>query len=116
MEFEERPVLILINSRPFGTIINFEGWRASVGMFGMDHEPTMLFMGDGVYALLKSMHDLHIRMFKSTYLSFDGKICASKRSLEERNIGQDELLEEVEILDEEAVGKAFEQNDLVITF
>ena len=116
MEFEERPVLILINSRPFGTIINFEGWRASVGMFGMDHEPSMLFMGDGVYALLKSMHDLHIKMFKMTYQSFDGKFYASKKSLEERNISPEEILEEVEILDEEAVGKAFEENDLVITF
>ncbi len=116
MDFEEKQILILINSRPFGTIINFEGWRASVGMFGMDHQPVMLFMGDGVYALLKNMHDLHIRMFKSTYLSFDGRICASKRSLEERNINPDELLEEVEVLDEVAIGKAFEENDLVITF
>jgi tRNA 2-thiouridine synthesizing protein C len=116
MEFTEKPILILINSRPFGTIVNFEGWRASVGMFGMDHTPTMLFMGDGVYALLKEMDDLHIRMFKSTYLSFDGRMCASKRSLEERNISPDEIIEGVEVLDEEAIGKTFTENELVLTF
>ena len=37
MEFTERKVLILVKSRPYGEIINFEGWRAAVGMFGMDH-------------------------------------------------------------------------------
>ncbi|MFW9967542.1 MAG: DsrE family protein, partial [Candidatus Thorarchaeota archaeon] len=54
MEFTERKVLILVKSRPYGEITNFEGWRAAVGMFGMDHEPTLLFMGDGVFSLLKS--------------------------------------------------------------
>jgi len=116
MEFIERPVLILINSRPFGRIINFEGWRASVGMFGMDHEPMMLFMGDGVYALLKHMDDMPIRMFKSTYKSFDGRICASKMSLEKRNINPDEILEEVEILDEDAIADAFMDHDINLTF
>jgi len=66
MEFTERKVMILVRSRPFGTVINFEGWRAAVGMFGMDHEPTLLFMGEGVYALLKTMDESPIRMFKST--------------------------------------------------
>ncbi|MDF1539167.1 MAG: DsrE family protein [Candidatus Thorarchaeota archaeon] len=116
MEFQERPILTLIKSRPFGKIINFEGWRASVGMFGMDHEPIMLFMGEGVYALLKNIDDMPIRMFKMTYKSFDGRICASKKSLEERNISPDEILEEVEIFDENEVGKAFMENDLFVTF
>jgi len=116
MEFLERPVLILIKSRPFGTIINFEGWRASVGMFGMDHEPLMLFMGDGVYAVLKNIDDMPIRMFKATYKSFDGRICVSKASLEERNISPDEIIEEAEILDEDAVGKAFVETDIMVTF
>ncbi|MHA1908701.1 MAG: DsrE family protein [Candidatus Thorarchaeota archaeon] len=116
MEFIERPVLILINSRPFGKIINFEGWRASVGMFGMDHEPLMLFMGDGVYAVLKNIDDMPIRMFKATYKSFDGRICVSKRSLDERNISPDEILEEAEILDEDAVADAFMEHDINLTF
>ncbi|MBD3408334.1 MAG: hypothetical protein GF411_19580 [Candidatus Lokiarchaeota archaeon] len=116
MEFEERPVLLLINTRPFGKIINFEGWRASVGMFGMDHEPTMLFMGDGVYALLKTMDIMHVKMFKMTYLSFDGRICASKKSLEDRGITKEELMEEVEILDEDQVAEQFKVNEVVVTF
>ncbi|NWF94616.1 MAG: hypothetical protein HXY34_00565 [Candidatus Thorarchaeota archaeon] len=63
MDFRERNVMVLIKSRPFGKIINFEGWRAAVGMFGMDHRPVMLFMGDGVYALLKNIDTAPIRMF-----------------------------------------------------
>ncbi len=116
MEFTERRVLILIRSKPFGKIINFEGWRASVGMFGMDHEPTMLFMADGVYALLRNMNDRPVRMFKSTYKSFDGKICASKRSLDERRIAPEELIDEVVILDEDGIARAFEDNEVVVTF
>ena len=106
MEFTERKVLIIIQSKPFGTITNFEGWRSAVGMFGMDHEPTLLFMGDGVYSLLKSMDQGHIRMFKSTFKSFDGRICVSKKSLEERQLSPDELSEGIEVFEEEQVATA----------
>jgi sulfur relay (sulfurtransferase) DsrF/TusC family protein len=116
MEFTERSVLLLIRSKPYGAIFNFEGWRASVGMFGMDHEPMMLFMGDGVFSILKGMNDLPIRMFKMTFQSFDGRICVSKKSLEAHNIGPDELIEGVEVLDEAGIGKAFMENEIVLTF
>ncbi|MFW9889252.1 MAG: DsrE family protein [Candidatus Thorarchaeota archaeon] len=116
MEFTERKVLIIVNSRPYGEIINFEGWRAAVGMFGMDHEPLLLFMGDGVFSLLKSVDEMPFRMFKATYLDFDGKILASKRSLKERNIGAEELFEEVEIADEAMVAEALTENEIIITF
>ncbi|MHA2026453.1 MAG: DsrE family protein [Candidatus Thorarchaeota archaeon] len=116
MEFAERPVLVLVTSRPFGKILAAEGWRAAVGMFGMDHEPQLLFMGDGVYGLMKDQDIMHIRMFKSTFESFDGRICASKKSLEERNISSNEIFENVEILGEEDVAKAMVANDVIVTF
>jgi sulfur relay (sulfurtransferase) DsrF/TusC family protein len=116
MEFTERNVLILIRSKPYGQIFNFEGWRTSIGMYGMDHEPTLLFMGDGVYSLLKEMNDLPIRMFKSTYESFDGRICASARSLTERSIEASDIFDNVDVLDEDAIGKLFTENEVVVTF
>ncbi|MFW9807292.1 MAG: DsrE family protein [Candidatus Thorarchaeota archaeon] len=116
MEFTEKPVLVLVRSKPFGKIVAAEGWRAAVGMFGMDHEPQLLFIGEGVYGLMKNQDIMHIRMFKSTFESFDGRICASKKSLEERNLSADEIFENVEILEEEDVAKAFTENEIVITF
>ena len=116
MDFTERKVLILINSKPFGKIIAAEGWRAAVGMFGMDHESQMLFIGDGVYGLMKSQDIAPIRMFKSTFESFDGRILASKKSLDERHINAGELFDEVEILDEGAVSKALVENEIIIKF
>ncbi|MBY8997978.1 MAG: DsrE family protein [Candidatus Thorarchaeota archaeon] len=116
LEFTERPVLIMVTNKPFGNIIAAEGWRAAVGMFGMDHESQLLFIGDGVYGLMKDQDIMHIRMFKSTFESFDGRICVSKKSVEERNIATDEIFENVEILGEEEVAKTFIENDVVITF
>jgi sulfur relay (sulfurtransferase) DsrF/TusC family protein len=116
MEFTEKPVLVLVTTRPFGKIFAAEGWRAAVGMFGMDHQPQLLFIGDGVYGLMKDQDIMHIRMFKSTFESFDGRICVSKRSIEERNISHEELFENVEILGEEDVAKAFVENEIVLTF
>jgi sulfur relay (sulfurtransferase) DsrF/TusC family protein len=116
MEFTERKVLILVNGKPFGKIFAAEGWRAAVGMFGMDHESQMLFIGDGVYGLMKDQDMLPIRMFKSTFESFDGCICVSKKSLEERNIDTSEIFENVEILDEAGIAKVLAENEVVITF
>jgi len=116
MEFTEKPILVLVTSKPFGKIIAAEGWRAAVGMFGMDHTPQLLFMGDGVYGLMKDQDIMHIRMFKSTFESFDGRICVSKKSIEERNISANEIFENIEILGDEDVAKAFIENEIIITF
>ncbi|MFW9964274.1 MAG: DsrE family protein [Candidatus Sifarchaeia archaeon] len=116
MEFTEKPILVLVTNKPFGKIIAAEGWRAAVGMFGMDHTPQLLFLGKGVYGLMKDQDIMHIRMFKSTFESFDGRICASKKSLEERNISADEIFDNVEVLEEEDVAKAFVENEIVLTF
>lgn len=116
MDFTERKVLILIVSKPFGRIIAAEGWRAAVGMFGMDHQSQMLFIGDGVYGLIKNQDILPIRMFKSTFESFDGRICASRKSLIERDITPSEVFDEVEVLDEESIARTFLENEIVITF
>jgi len=85
-------------------------------MFGMDHESELLFIGDGVYGLMKDQDMLQIRMFKSTFESFDGKVCVSKKSLEERNIDASEIFESVEILEEAEVAKTLVENEVVITF
>jgi sulfur relay (sulfurtransferase) DsrF/TusC family protein len=116
MNFRERKVLILVPSKPFGKIIAAEGWRAAVGMFGMDHTSQMLFIGDGVYGLMKNQDIVPIRMFKSTFESFDGRICVSKKSLEERHITPTEIFDEVEILNETDVAKTIIENEVIITF
>lgn len=116
MDFVERKVLVLVTSRPFGKIIAAEGWRAAVGMFGMDHQSQMLFIGDGVYGLVKDQDIQPIRMFKSTFESFDGHIYASKKSLDERDITASEVFDEVEVLDEEGVARTFIENEVIIAF
>lgn len=116
MEFTERPVLVLVTNKPFGKIVSAEGWRSAVGMFGMDHQPQLLFIGEGVYGLMKDQDIMHIRMFKSTFESFDGRICASKKSIDERNISPDEIFENVEVLEESDVAKAFMENEIILTF
>jgi sulfur relay (sulfurtransferase) DsrF/TusC family protein len=116
VNFRERKVLILVSHKPFGKIIAAEGWRAAVGMFGMDHTPQILFVGDGVYGLMKNQDTVPIRMFKSTFESFDGRACVSKNSLSERQIAVDEIFDDIEVVDEAGVAKAFVENEVIITF
>ncbi len=116
MDFTEKKVLFLIKKRPYGTIMNFEAWRAAVGMFGMDHTPTMLFLGDGVYSLLNEMDSKPIELFKRTYLSFEGKILASNSALQEREIEPGQLIPEVEIVGSDEIGKLLEENEMVVSF
>ena len=116
MQFKERKILVLVRSKPYGKIANFEGWRAAVGMYGMDHQPTLLFIGDGVYSLMKTVDDKPIRMFKSTYESLGGHKCASKKSLEERGITREELFEGVDVLDTAGIGALLNGNEIVLTF
>ncbi len=85
-------------------------------MFGMDHHSALLFMGDGVYSLLKGIDQTPIKMFKSTYESFDGKIHVSAKSLQARGIAASELFDDVVVLDETGVAGLLGQSEIVITF
>lgn len=116
MEFKEKRVLFIIKTRPYGTIMNFEAWRAAVGMFGMDHDASMLFMGDGVYSLLKSMNSAPIDLFKRTYLSFEGKILVSNRALQQREIKPGQLIPEAESVDGKEIAGILEENEIVVSF
>jgi len=116
MDFTEKKVLFLVKTRPYGTIMNFEAWRAAVGMFGMDHTPTMLFLGDGVYSLLEQMNSKPLELFKRTYLSFEGKIFASRCALQEREIKPGQLIPEAKAVGVEQIGKLLEENEMFVAF
>jgi tRNA 2-thiouridine synthesizing protein C len=115
MSNEEKEVVICLLQPPIGTLYPVEGLRMSVALAG-DMEPITVAMNDGVYAFLKdtdrTMYQMHFDFIKECELD----VFADKKSLDERGLTEDDLIEGIEVKSHEEILKLISSVDAVIPF
>jgi sulfur relay (sulfurtransferase) DsrF/TusC family protein len=114
----QRHVLITFNHAPYGSIFYTEGLRAAVGVTsGIDeHTVDVLYLGDGVRFVTDGVDRKDSNLYLSTLSSLDVNLKAEREALQERNIGESELAEGVEIVSRDEVLELVRQADLTIDF
>jgi len=115
MSEEEKSVLILLRQPPHGTLYPVEGLRMSVAVSG-DFEPVTVAINNGVYAFLKSVDKTIYAMHIDFLKDIDLDIYIDKKSLEERGLTADDLIEEVEIKEHDEILKLIAQSTVTIPF
>lgn len=109
---EEMSLVILLRQPPHGTLYPVEGLRIAVAT--EDLEPCVIAINDGVYSFLKetdkTLYQMHVDFLKEIEID----IWADRKSLEERGITRDELIDEVEIQDREKVLESILKANTVI--
>jgi sulfur relay (sulfurtransferase) DsrF/TusC family protein len=112
---EEKQVVILLRQPPHGTLYPVEGLRMSVAV-SADFDPITIAINDGVYTFLedvdKTMYSMHIEFLKN----IDLDIYVDKKSLDERGLINDDLIEEVEIKEHAEILKMIENSTVTIPF
>jgi len=82
----------------------------------------MLFIDDGVYQLKKEQapEGIEFKNFSKTYRALEmydvEKLYVEKESLEERGIGVDDMLVDVEVIPSTEVKALVDQHDVVLSF
>jgi tRNA 2-thiouridine synthesizing protein C len=112
---EEKEVVILLRQPPHGTLYPVEGLRMSVAV-SADFEPITIAINDVVYTFTKdvdkTMYSMHIAFLKE----IDLEIYVDKKSLDERGLTKDDLIDEVEVKEHGEVLKIFENSTVTIPF
>jgi len=87
----------------------------SVAVSG-DFEPITVAINDGVYTFLKdvdkTMYSMHINFLKD----IDLEIYVDKKSLDERGLTKEDLIDSVEIKEHEEILKIIENSTVTIPF
>ena len=112
---EEKNVVILLRQPPHGTLYPVEGLRMSVAV-SADFDPITIAINDGVYTFLKdtdkTMYSMHIEFLKN----IDLDIYVDKKSLDERGLTKDDLVDDVEVKEHGDILKLIENSTVTIPF
>ena len=112
---EEKNVVMLLRQPPHGTLYPVEGLRMSVAVSG-DFEPITIAINDGVYTFLKdcdkTMYSMHIDFIKN----IDLDIFIDKKSLDERGLTKNDLIDQVEVKEHGDILKMIANSSITIPF
>jgi len=115
-----KKVLIIITKAPYGTSAAAEGFRAAIGIAGMDVDTTIVLTDDAVFAALKGQNPEALGMKALSEViesakEYGARTLVDSESLRKRGIERDELVN-VEIIDTEGFADLVHDVDGAIRF
>jgi len=114
----QRHIVFTFNHAPFGSIFYTEGLRAVVGATsGTDeHTVDVVYLGDGVYFGLKSVHRADSARYIHTLAQSGCRLKAERESLAARGIALEELAEDIEVISRDAVLELLRRASFTVGF
>ena len=124
MEFEEntnvKKIMHVLRHAPHGTIYTYEGLEMILIMAAYEQDLSVVFIGDGIYALKKNQETsgIGIKGFSRTFMALDGydveKLYVDQYSLEERGLTVEDLVVDVEVMSSAEIGRRMKEQDVII--
>ena len=115
-------VAVLMRKAPYGSVYTAEGFRSMMGIGVFEMDINVVFVDDGVYALVKGQNPAGLDM-KSLGEGFPmlpdfgvTKFYVHDGSLSERGLTADDLVMDVGILDDAGVARVLESSGIVLPF
>jgi tRNA 2-thiouridine synthesizing protein C len=112
---EEKNVVILLRQPPHGTLYPVDGLRMTVAV-SADFDPITIAINDAVYTFTKevdkTMYDMHIEFINN----IDLDIFVDKKSLDERGLTKDDLIDDVEVKEHGEILKMIADSTVTIPF
>jgi tRNA 2-thiouridine synthesizing protein C len=115
-----KKIMHVLRHAPHGTIYSYEGLEMILIMAAYEQDLSVVFIGDGVYAIKKNQDTagIGIKGFAKTFMALDGydveKLYVDRLSLEERGLSEEDLLVDVEVLDSSEIGALMNGQDVII--
>jgi len=115
-------VAVLMRKPPYGSAYTAEGFRSMLGIGVFEMDINVVFMDDGVYALVKNQDPAQLDMKPlgagfPTLPDFDvKKFYVHDRSLRERGLTPQDLVMDVQILDDTGVAQILRSSGIVLPF
>lgn len=91
-----KKISILVKSKPFSRINYYEALRLALGLW--EHQVSVVWMGDGVYAVLKGADRTLTDQFYQELPGMNVGLFVEEESLKERGLGRDDVVPEVRVV------------------
>jgi tRNA 2-thiouridine synthesizing protein C len=115
-------VAVLMRKAPYGSVYTAEGFRTLMGIAVFEMDISVVFMDDGVYALLENQDPSKLEMKPlgdgfPMLTEFDvERFYVHDESLAERGLSVDDLLMDVEVVDGARIAEILEAAGKVLPF
>ncbi len=114
-------ILVILERAPYGTVIPAEAFRLAIGLAGIEYEITFLLAGDGVFCARAGQKPEGLAMKSlgqalDSLDEFDVKLYAFDRSLGERGLARDQLIDNLEVVDFDGYRRLVAEADGVVSF
>ncbi|MES0491747.1 MAG: sulfurtransferase complex subunit TusC [Leptospirales bacterium] len=117
-----KKIMFIMQKAPHGTIYPYEGLEFILITGAYEQDITLLFVGDGILALLKNQDtsELGIKGFVKTYRTLEGydieKLYVDKTSLDERGLTSDDLIVDVDVIDSNEANRLMNEQEAIFPF
>ena len=115
-----KKIMHVLRHAPYGTIYTCEGLEMILVMAAYEQDISVVFIGDGVYALKKGQDSAGIgikgvaRTFMALRTYDVEKLYVDRYSLEERGLSEDDLIVDVMVMNSENIGRLMNEQDVII--
>jgi tRNA 2-thiouridine synthesizing protein C len=115
-------VAVLMRKAPYGSVYTAEGFRTMMGIAVFEMDLSVVFVDDGVYALVKDQDPAKLDMKPlgegfPMLTEFDVKqFYVHGESLRERALSTEDLVMDVEVVDSTEVAQILEKAGKVLPF
>ena len=115
-------VAVLMRKAPYGSVYTAEGFRSMMGIGVFEMDINVLFVDDGVYALVKGQNPetLDMKPLGDGFPMLPDfgveKFYVHAGSLAERGLTQDNLVMDVKVVDDAGAAQVIESSGLVLPF
>jgi sulfur relay (sulfurtransferase) DsrF/TusC family protein len=110
----EKNTLVVIKSRPFTDLNYYEALRTAAGLW--EHEVSVLWMGDGVYAALDDSDKSITGRFLEDLPDLDVELYVEEETLMENGFTEENLIEGVQLANREVIKGLFESAEASLVF
>ncbi len=117
-----KKVAVLMRQAPYGSVYTAEGFRSIMGIGVFEMDVRVIFVDDGVYALVKGQDPTGLDM-KSLGDAFPmlpdfevNQFYVHDRSLAERGLTKGDLVMDVEVVDGAAIARLLTESGTVLPF
>jgi len=117
-----KKVAVLMRKAPYGSVYTAEGFRSVMGIGVFEMDAILIFVDDGVYALLKDQDPEKLRMrplgdgFPSLPDFGVNGFYVHQPSLEARGLTVDDLVMDVQLVDSAGLSKLLAEYSPVLPF
>ncbi|MDY6874775.1 MAG: sulfurtransferase complex subunit TusC [Chloroflexota bacterium] len=115
-------VAVLMRKAPYGSVYTAEGFRSIMGIGVFEMDISVLFVDDGVYALIKDQDpaDLDMKPLGEGFPTLPDfgvtRFYVHDQSLSERGLTPDDLVMDIEIVDDAGAARVLESSGIVLPF